>query len=697
MPKKLQVELSVIDRATKQIDQINGKFARFSKSVNNSLNKAISLRNIALVAVFSGIARSSIAAADKVEIFRKQLQMVSKSAAEADIKLAAIREFGRTSPLETEDVVRSYVRLRAVGIDPTIKQLETLGGVSLLFGQKMEETLDSFIGLNKRSLRSLGIEIDRTGSKAIIQSGNIRKETTKDAASIRQALLDVWAERFPDAINKAGQTLSARLEVMKSNIWEFQAQLVQEFLPGLEAGVGMLSGSFEKMIQNIRIFKATVYTVVAAVRTAFNGLQIAVDGVIVFVIALGTTFHFVATSIWNALLAITEPVRIVGEAIGALAARFVQFFQGIAERNWEKVKAAGAGMFEDLAIIGTDSMERLRGEWATVTDEWTEGNTRINATTSLLAERTSKNMGDIANSMVAVKMAWDDVNKAGTKADLGGTGDMGPEAPADPKNKIKAEVAVLEEKLKANKMYSDLIIENMASEYDRKMLVSKEKEAEALAQAQRWLDAEIITRQRYEDMKTEIATRGTAERNNLTKSEAGSTVDYFLRMNAYVITIMRAATESTRMESRKRQAILYSAALMEAAAASVSAIKAVIDDKSIPNTYAKIAMAAVAVGAIWATAGVQIANIRDQSFAHGTMGSRRGIAMVGEQGPEMVNLPTGSKVYSNYQTRNMNIQDAPVTINIAGNADSQTVSDLRQWSRNYQEAKRRGYLGFAGA
>jgi small basic protein len=698
VPRKIEVQLSVVDQATRKIDEINGKFKRFTNSVNNSLNKAISVRNIALVAIFTGIARSSIQAASKVDQFRKQLLMVSKSAEEADEKLAAIREFGRTSPLETEDVVKSYVRLRAVGIDPTIKQLETLGGVSLLFGMKMEEGLDAFIGLNKRSLRSMGIEIDRTGSKAIIQSGNIRKETTKDAASIRQALLDVWAERFPDAITKAGQTFSARMEVMKSNIWEFQAQLVQEFMPGLEAGVNMLSGSFENMLKNIRIFKATIYAIVGGIRIIFNGLQLGVDMTIVGIMTLGSAVRVVFTGLMNLGLAMTEQIRFLGESLGATAARVVQLFAAVANRDWGGIKAAAAGIWGDIVENGTDSIDRLKNNWKAVTTEWNDAWTKMSAITELASQRSSKNFDDIADSMVAVKTAWGDINKGGVVADLGGTGSMGPAAGETDKGKkerIKSEIAILDEKLKANKAYSDLIIENVIDENDRKMVVSRQKEVEALDQAKKWLDTGIINAQRYEDMKTEIHLRGVQERSELTRKEAQSGVNFFVQASGYITSIMRSVTESTRMEAKKRQAILYAAAIIDAASASVGAIRAVIEDDSISNVYAKIAMAVVAVGAIWAAAGVQISEISSQSFAHGTAGSRRGMAMVGEQGPELMQMSPGSKVLSNYQTRNYNMTGGNVSVVIEGNADGQTVTNLYKFGRDFNEAQRRGFLRLA--
>lgn len=56
--------------------------------------------------------------------------------------------------------------------------------------------------------------------------------------------------------------------------------------------------------------------------------------------------------------------------------------------------------------------------------------------------------------------------------------------------------------------------------------------------------------------------------------------------------------------------------------------------------------------------------LKDATMASGGTVGKGGMFLVGEEGPELVNLPMGSKVYSNPQTRNMM---APTTINVSVN------------------------------
>jgi len=117
------------NKASKSAKKFGDGLASFGKKVDGVLKKVINFRSAMVALAAIGIAKFTIGAAASMEVMAKQLEIVSESGEKAKQALAAIREFARTSPLETEDVVQSFVRLRAVGIDPTIEQMRTIGGV----------------------------------------------------------------------------------------------------------------------------------------------------------------------------------------------------------------------------------------------------------------------------------------------------------------------------------------------------------------------------------------------------------------------------------------------------------------------------------------------------------------------------------------------------------------------------------------
>lgn len=53
--------------------------------------------------------------------------------------------------------------------------------------------------------------------------------------------------------------------------------------------------------------------------------------------------------------------------------------------------------------------------------------------------------------------------------------------------------------------------------------------------------------------------------------------------------------------------------------------------------------------------------------ATGTMFAPGGLSLVGENGPELLNLPRGSQVFNNHETKNMMSKDVTINLNIGGN------------------------------
>ena len=63
----------------------------------------------------------------------------------------------------------------------------------------------------------------------------------------------------------------------------------------------------------------------------------------------------------------------------------------------------------------------------------------------------------------------------------------------------------------------------------------------------------------------------------------------------------------------------------------------------------------------------EMKNNKTPKYAAGTSSSLGGTALVGENGPELVSLPTGSKVYNSSETKNIMNKDIVINLNIGGN------------------------------
>lgn len=238
--KKWETQLQTNNRRLKEhaaeINKANGaiqKRTSFIKRMGMAFIGAdLAVRGtLAAFRAFQNATKFVIGAGMAMEDFRTRLDGVSSSAELADIQLKKIRDFAAKTPLLTEDVVAAFVQLKAIGIPSAFEVTEALGNVAVQFGKSVEEILPAFVGLNKKTLRPLGVQLDRTGQKAVLMSGNMRLEVEKTDDAIRAGLLEIWRTRFPDAMDKAKNRTSASIAVMKSEFTELGASVSTGIMP----------------------------------------------------------------------------------------------------------------------------------------------------------------------------------------------------------------------------------------------------------------------------------------------------------------------------------------------------------------------------------------------------------------------------------------------------------------------------------
>jgi len=541
-------------------------------------------------------------------------------------------------------VVQSYVRLRAVGIKPTIDEMKTMGGVAVLFNTQMTEVLNSFIGLNKKTLRRLGIEIDRTGSKAVIMSGNIKKEVEKDSASIRRALLEVWEERFPNAIETAANTSVAKTAIMKSEVFELAAAVGEKLLPAWNAvivAIGVAAANMREFINPSEI--TSIETVTARIKELKAELEAG------FVRKEGGKLG--SLSIVNKEeiekdLAFLETVRNKLAAQGFETERI----KGLEKRRddfiaAETAKREAAAKTAAAAARAAAKAEALRIKENAEIAKWLDDQVLMTNEEEFAKIQLMK---DRANNRTEITQAeWEERNRI--------------QAEAQNIGKSQAQIAFEEE------------------------IALLELKKEKFPQLEEEIQA-LITKKKKEAADT---------RKAIAKQETWDQINNYMQFGSAINQLASMAVANAKMSAKKRQNILIALAVAEGAASAVTAAKAGWD--SGVTVYDKAALAAAAVISALAMTGTQIATIKAQKFARGTSFAPGGMAIVGEEGPEAMFIPRGSQVMTNAQTRNnFGATNLSFNVNIAGDASDRTVeklnSSLEQFGTNFTNAIRKGHI-----
>jgi hypothetical protein len=188
------------------------------------------IAGLATGAFFGGI----ISTTAKFEQFQIMLEGIEGSAAKAKQSMDWVRKFAKTTPYELDQVMEAFVQLKAYGIDPMDGALTAAGdaaaGMSKPLMQAIEALADAQTGEFER-LKEFGIRAQVQGNKVAftyMKNGKeIRKETTKNAAAMKDAITGIWSERFGGMMGRQSRTFSGMWSNLKDGWTDFMLRVGQ--------------------------------------------------------------------------------------------------------------------------------------------------------------------------------------------------------------------------------------------------------------------------------------------------------------------------------------------------------------------------------------------------------------------------------------------------------------------------------------
>jgi hypothetical protein len=679
MANKIEIVISAVDQASNTFNSFRGRVDKLAKDVHRGFSSIMSIPNLIAGAAIVQMGKHFVKTAYDIEIFRAQLLAVSSTAKEADDALDYMREWARSSPLGTKDVIDSYVRLRAIGLSPTVEEMKTLGGVSLMFHKQMTETLDGFIGLNKRTLRQYGIDIDRTGSTAILVSGNIRKEVAKDSASIRKAVLEVWAERFPNALELAENTLSSKIEVMQSNIYEFQAQLTERFMPAIKDSVDGVSGSVENAQKHIS-------TTVKVLAQIFRVLELGVRGIRTIISAIAMNMVWLGNKVFQFIIDVAQkPFEVMQDVI----LKIQGMLETLIMAKWVPTSAKKGlhDIYQGLTAVSNGAGSAIASldkfaEFGDITFE----------------EFRAGFVGDI-ESMEEAWIRWQAIiNNAHKirdleKGKLPSTNPFAPEGDEDGKagkagKEYKYQDPESGYKYELDK--AEAIAKNHFAKMEMIAVTADEKEK--LRYQQELYDfinsseAMYLSAEQFEERKTLLAQKHAALRKQIAEDETAAQWDLYSGLGQSLMDLGSEVTRASIKDAKKQRDTQITMAIVNAAAAAVMGVYKAIQDSK--NTYEAVIKAVAVVASIAAVTIPQITRMQQASFATGTNYAPGGVARVHKD--ETIFLPRGSRVAT---ARESAKQPVNISVSFGGGVTKETLPDIKKTLRNLGNQLKYGIRG----
>jgi uncharacterized protein Yka (UPF0111/DUF47 family) len=312
---------------SKKVNAANDDMAKSAKSTTS----AFKLLGGAMAALGVGALVTSFArTVTESERLKGSLKTMTGSTEDAAFAFSELERFAAQTPFTLDQSVEGFIKLKALGLDPSERALRSYGNTSAAMGKDMmqmiEAVADASTGEFER-LKEFGIKASSEGDRVSLTFQGMTTTIGKNSAEIQEYLLGIGETKFGSAM-------------------EDQMKAIPGLLSNLEDSVGAL---FRKIgdVGGINLFAGAITaasTVIVGITNNLDllgtGLAAAMAGFIAFTV--GTNFSAIIGGMGKIRIAVlalntaimANPIGFIASAIAIAATAIIM--------NFDKMKN-GAG------------------------------------------------------------------------------------------------------------------------------------------------------------------------------------------------------------------------------------------------------------------------------------------------------------------------------------------------------------------
>lgn len=240
---KIAVILSAIDKMSgiigSAVHKSQGKLAQLSKSTDLLSKKAFDIGRSSgavglAIAAPLGYAIHAAAKYEKMSISLRTAFQGDEAAAAKAFK--TINKFAAQTPYELEEVMRGFVKLKNMGLDPSQKALTAYGNIASGMGKSLndmvEAVADAATGEFER-LKEFGIKAKSQGDMVSFTFQGVTTKVKKNSKEIEQYLKNVGNTKFKGGIEAQSKSILGQFSTLKDNANMVAVKLGQTLIPAL--------------------------------------------------------------------------------------------------------------------------------------------------------------------------------------------------------------------------------------------------------------------------------------------------------------------------------------------------------------------------------------------------------------------------------------------------------------------------------
>ncbi len=200
-----------------------------AKTLNRTLKQATGVVGTYVsVLGLTRLSKSLISTNSEFEQLHASLETVTGSLKGADEAFAMIERFAASTPFSVEQLTEAFIKLKAMGLDPSADALRAYGNTASAMGKDLLQFVDAVTNATTgrfMNLKSFGINAEVQGDKVAFTFNKIKTVVRKNATEIETYLRHIGKTEFAGDMAKKMDIIKGIYSNIKDNLAHIEREI----------------------------------------------------------------------------------------------------------------------------------------------------------------------------------------------------------------------------------------------------------------------------------------------------------------------------------------------------------------------------------------------------------------------------------------------------------------------------------------
>jgi hypothetical protein len=374
--KHSTTDLNNFNKKAKETDKATEKI---SKGFSTMADSAKNLKNAIAAIGLLGFTSKIVNVAKTTEMYIARLKTMVGSMDLATSSFNRLNEFAKTTPFSLQQSIDGFVKLKALGLDPSERAMRSYGNTAAAMGTSMHQMIEAVADASTfefERLLAFGIKSRQQGDNVTFTFRGVETTVKKSSKNIQEFLLGIGETDFSTAMDDQMNTIIGQTSNMDQafndlwitigNILHVEA-IVKKSLSAISSFINGVTGTL-KIAQIEIIAYSEVFAALATDKLDFSD-------------TIGKTFIEILREMQNEYGIQSEALRLVDTALGDFNVTTGEAIDKQKELNKElkdnnNIISIGGNAYDDLhnELIGfTTELEDTRWALDTINQMYEDG------------------------------------------------------------------------------------------------------------------------------------------------------------------------------------------------------------------------------------------------------------------------------------------------------------------------------------